>query len=53
MTFFLVWFQLLNNNLTHYVIDQYPTLTECEAAKKTASVLVTTSSIAIHCFEVK
>jgi hypothetical protein len=53
MAFFLIWFQLLNNNLTYYQIGQYLTQTECEAAKREAVVLVTTSTIAIHCFEVK
>ena len=49
----LLWFQMLNNNLTYYEIGQYPTVTECESAKREAAVLVTTSTIAVHCLEIK
>lgn len=49
----LLWLNLLNNNLTYYQIGQYPTQNECEAALRDAAILVTTSTIAVYCLEVK
>ena len=48
----LIWFQLMNNKLQYYQIGQYPTQNECMSAKNNAMVLVTGSSIMVHCFEV-
>jgi hypothetical protein len=48
----LMFFQLINNNVTHYQLGQYPVQQECEKEKTKASVLVTTSNIALYCFEV-
>tara|TARA_R110000764_G_scaffold174156_1_gene260716 strand:+ start:118 stop:276 length:159 start_codon:yes stop_codon:yes gene_type:complete len=49
----LMFFQLINNNLSHYQLGQYPTQQECAQEKDRAVVLVTTSNIALSCFEVK
>jgi hypothetical protein len=49
----LVFFQLINNNVTHYELGQYLTQKECEQELTKASVLVTTSNIALYCFEVQ
>jgi hypothetical protein len=49
----LMFFQLMNNNVTHYQLGQYPVQKECEEEMAKASVLVTTSNIALYCFEVK
>jgi len=48
----LMFFQLLNNSVTHYQLGQYPVEKECEAEKTKASVLVTTSNVTLYCFEV-
>ena len=49
----LVFFQLINNNVTHYELGQYLTQKECGQELTKASVLVTTSNIALYCFEVQ
>ena len=49
----LVFFQLINNNVTHYELGQYLTQKECEQELTKASVLVTASNIALYCFEVQ
>jgi hypothetical protein len=49
---FLVWFQVMNNNFEHYQLGQFPTQLLCEAAEDTAKVLITTSSTAVYCFEI-
>ena len=48
----LVFFQLVNNNVTHYQLGQFINQKECLEHKAEATVLVTTSNIAIYCFEV-
>jgi len=48
----LVFFQLINNNVTHYQLGQYLTQQECDQELTEATVLVTTSNIALYCFEV-
>ena len=51
--FFLVWFQFINNNLHSYEIGQFPSEVLCEDAKDEASVLITSRTTALYCFEVK
>ena len=48
----LLFFQLVNNNVTHYKLGQYPSEKVCQEQKIKASVLVTTNNIALYCFEV-
>jgi len=48
---FLVWFQFMNNDLTHYQLGQFPTEMLCEEAKEDAVVLITGSTTAVYCFE--
>ena len=48
----LMFFQLMNNNVTHYQLGQYLTEKECAQGLTKATVLVTTSNIALYCFEV-
>jgi len=49
---FLVWFQVMNNNFVHYQLGQFPTQAICEVAEEKARVLITTSHTAVYCFEV-
>ncbi len=48
---FLVWFQFINNDLTHYQLGQFTTEMICEDAKKDAIVLITGSTTSMYCFE--
>jgi hypothetical protein len=48
---FLVWFQFINNDLTHYQLGQFTTEILCEDAKKDAMVLITGSTTSVYCFE--
>ena len=49
---FLVWFQFMNNDLTHYQLGQFTTEMLCKEAKEEAVVLITGSTMAVHCFEI-
>jgi hypothetical protein len=49
---FLIWFQVINNNIEHYQLNQFPTQSECEEALEDAKVLITTSQTTVYCFEV-
>ena len=48
----LVWFQLLNNNVTHYELGQFMSSSECARAKDDAKVLITNSNIVTYCIEI-
>jgi hypothetical protein len=48
----LVFFQLINNNVTYYELGQFLNQEECLEHKAEAAVLVTTSNVALYCFEV-
>ena len=48
----LVFFQLIHNNVTHYQLGQFLNKNWCLERKAKAKVLVTTSNIALYCFEV-
>ena len=48
----LVFFQLINNNVTHYQLDKFINQKLCLEHKANAEVLVMTSNIALYCFEV-
>tara|TARA_R110000824_G_scaffold7091_4_gene32338 strand:- start:415 stop:594 length:180 start_codon:yes stop_codon:yes gene_type:complete len=48
----LVWFQFMNNSLTHYDLGQFPTEMLCKDAKEEAVVLITGSTMAVFCFEI-
>jgi hypothetical protein len=48
---FLVWFQFINNDLTHYQLGQFTTEILCEDAKRDAMVLITGSTTSVYCFE--
>ena len=48
---FLVWFQFMNNDLTHYQLGQFTTEILCEDAKKDAMVLIVSSTTSVYCFE--
>ena len=48
----LVWFQFMNNSLTHYDLGQFPTEMLCKEAKEKAVVLITGSTMAVFCFEI-
>jgi hypothetical protein len=48
----LLFFQILNNNVTHYQLGQYSSEKICMEEMTKASVLVTTNNIALYCFEV-
>jgi hypothetical protein len=49
---FLVWFVVINNNIDHYQLNQFPTENECNEALEDAKVLITTSQTTVYCFEV-
>ena len=49
---FLVWFVVINNNIEHYQLNQFPTEIECAEALEDAKVLITTSQTTVYCFEV-
>ena len=49
---FLVWFQVVNNNIDHYQLNQFTTEVECAEALEDAKVLITTSQTTVYCFEV-
>jgi len=48
---FLVWFQFINNDLTHYQLGQFTTEMLCEDAKEDAMVLIISSTTSVYCFE--
>ena len=48
---FLVWFQFINNDLTHYQLGQFTTEMLCEDAKEDAMVLIVSSTTSVYCFE--
>ena len=48
----LVWFQIINNNVTHYELGQFTSSSECARAKDDAKVLITNSNTVTYCFEV-
>ena len=48
----LVWFQIINNNVTHYELGQFISSSECDRAKDDAKVLITNSHTVTYCFEV-
>ena len=48
----LVWFHIINNNITSYELGQYKSASECARAKDTAKVLVTDEKTITYCFEV-
>jgi len=48
----LVWFQLINNNMTHYELGQFISQEDCVKAKAEAGVLITRSSTTLYCFEI-
>jgi len=49
----LMFFQLINNQVSHYQIGQFPTQEACMREQEIAAVLVTNSNIALYCFEVE
>ena len=49
---FLIWFQVMNNNIEHYQLNQFPTEKESKEALEDAKVLITTSQTTVYCFEV-
>ena len=48
----LVWFMFTNGTLEHYELGQFQTREACQKASDDAKVLVTSSTIAVYCFEV-
>lgn len=48
----LVWFMFTNGALEHYELGQFQTREACQTALDEAKVLVTSSTIAVYCFEV-
>ena len=48
----LVWFMFTNGALEHYELGQFRTSEECQMSLDDAKVLVTSSTIAVYCFEV-
>ena len=48
----LVWFQIMNNNVTHYELGQFGDSSACARAKDEAKVLITDSNIVTYCFEI-
>ena len=48
----LLWFQVMNNNIEHYELNQFKTEKECREALEDAKILITTSQTAVYCFEV-
>tara|TARA_R110000744_G_scaffold340915_1_gene446213 strand:- start:36 stop:203 length:168 start_codon:yes stop_codon:yes gene_type:complete len=50
---FLFWFQFMNNDLTSYPLGQFSSEMLCEDAKEDATVLITSSTTAMYCFEAK
>ena len=49
---FLIWFQVMNNNIENYQLNQFTTENECREALEDAKVLITTSQTTVYCFEV-
>ena len=49
---FLVWFQIMNNKVTHYELGQFGDSSSCARAKDEAKVLITNSNIVTYCFEI-
>ena len=52
MMWVLVWFQIMNNNVTHYELGQFGDSSACARAKDDAKVLITNSNIVTYCFEI-
>ena len=48
----LVWFQIINNNVSHYELGQFSSSGQCARAKDDAKVLITNSHTVTYCFEV-
>ncbi len=48
----LVWFMFTNGTLEHYDLGHFRTGEACQTALDDAKVLVTSSTIAVYCFEV-
>jgi len=48
----LVWFMFTNGTLEHYELGQFRTSEACQTALDDAKVLITSSTIAVYCFEV-
>lgn len=49
----LVWFHIINNNITSYELGQFNSSSECIRAKDAAKVLITDIHTVTYCFEVK
>ncbi len=47
-----VWFMFTNGTLEHYELGQFQTSEACQKAMVDAKVLITSSTIAVYCFEV-
>jgi hypothetical protein len=48
----LVWFQLINSNMTHYQLGQFISQEDCVKAEREANVLITNNSTTLYCFEI-
>jgi hypothetical protein len=48
----LIWFQIINTNVTHYELGQFGDSSTCTRAKDEAKVLITNSNIVTYCFEI-
>jgi hypothetical protein len=48
----LIWFQIINNNVSHYELGQFISGSECDRAKDAAKVLITDSHTVTYCFEI-
>ncbi len=49
----LVWFHIINNNITSYELGQFISRNECISAKNEAKVLIVNQNTVTYCFEVK
>ena len=47
----LVWFQLINNNVTHYELGLFISQEDCNKAEEEARELITHSNTTRYCFE--
>jgi len=52
MIWVLVWFHIINNNITSYELGQFTSASECARAKDAAKVLITDSKTITYCFSV-
>jgi hypothetical protein len=48
----LVWFHIINNNISSYELGQYMSASECARAKDAAKVLVTNERTITYCFQI-